>query len=607
MKNFLKLSFIFLIISLFSNDLISNDSELRIQELTNHIKYLASDELEGRKPGTEGADKAADYIAAEFQKLGLKPVNGKYKQSFKVRTGYKVGPASSLDFDVIVPRPGLPRENWQRRKQTLQTNIDWTPLSFSDNNTVTGEMAFVGYGISAPDMNYDDYAGIDVTGKIVIIIMNYPGTKGGENKFVPYSSLRYKATNAKNKGAAGIIFVKEQGDSMNVFLPLNAGLDASNSGIVAIQMNRLSLGKFFPKGKNLKGSEESINKTHKPESFIIPDKIANISVNLEEEFTETSNVMALFEGTDSKLKAEYIIVGAHYDHLGWGASNSRYMGSKPQIHNGADDNASGTAAVIEIAENIVKNPTKRSVLFMAFSAEEMGLLGSKYYTENFLLPLDKSSAMINLDMVGRLRDNEITVFGSASSPDFEAIFNNVDNPDSLQLKLVASGIGPSDHTSFYQNGVPAIHIFTGIHDDYHMPTDDWDRINYEGTLKVVNYTSSIIKNIDNQDKLTFREVKQEGEKSGSKHGYGGPWFGIVPSFEESPLGCQIGGTSPGSPAQAAGLEKDDIITKINDTEIKNLHDFMYKVREHKAGDVLKVHILRDKKEIIKEVKLTVRK
>lgn len=588
--------------------IINESHSQTVEELKEHIKYLASDELQGRKPGTQGADKAADYIAAEFQKLGLNPINGSYKQAFKIRSGYKLGSGNSLDFDVVVPRPGLPRENWQRRKQTLQTNVDWVPLAFSDNKSISGEIAFVGYGISATEFSYDDYEGIDVNGKIAIIIMGTPDSKSKEDKFSPYKSNRYKATNAKNKGAIGIIFVKEQGDSMNVFESLSAGLDANNSGIVAIQMNRLSLGKFFPKGKNLKGCEEKINETKKSESFILPDRFVNISINLEEEFAETHNVMAILEGTDSKLKNQFIIIGAHYDHLGWGAANSRYTGKIPQIHNGADDNASGTAAVLEIAEKIKLNPTRRSIVFMAFSAEEMGLLGSKFFTDNPTISLENSNAMINLDMVGRLRENALTVFGSKSSPDYEKIINDANNDSLFNIKIVASGIGPSDHTSFYQNGVPAIHIFTGIHDDYHMPSDDWDKINYEGIDEIVKFVNEIVLEIDAKDeKLKFNEVKIESASKESKHGYGGPWFGIVPSFEESDKGCLIGGTSPGSPAQAAGLKKDDVIYKINDTDIKNLHDFMYKVREHKAGDVLKVAILRDGKSVTLDVKLTERK
>ena len=576
-------------------------------ELEQHVKYLASDELEGRQPGTDGIEKAGNYIAAEFQKLGLSPINGSYKQQFKVKTGYALGPGNSLDFDLLIPRPGLTREHWKTRKQTMDIKKDWYPLSFSDNKSVSGDLAFVGYGISAPEMDYDDYEGIDVTDKVVIMIMETPDGDDPESKFAPYASNRYKAFNARNKGAVGIIFVKVQGDSMNVFERLENNLDGNNSGIVAVQMNRQSLSKFFPKEKRLIATEIKINETKKAHSFVIADCSVNISVVLEDKYSETHNIMAMIEGTDPALKDEYVIVGAHYDHLGWGAQNSRYTGKTPKIHNGADDNASGTAAVLEIAEEIKVAPLKRSVVFLAFSAEEMGLLGSKYFTSTPEFNLDNATAMINLDMVGKLSESAVTVFGSESSPEFPLIIDKAGEIDSLVVTKVGSGIGPSDHTSFYQEKIPAIHIFTGVHDDYHMPTDDWEKLNYKGLAKIVEFSEHIIRAVDAKDsKLEYHEIKVAEKKSGSKHGYGKVWFGIVPSFQETDKGCPIGGTSPGSPAQKAGLEKDDIIYKIDDTEIKSLNDFMYKIKEHKAGDVLKVFVLRNEKEITFDVELSQR-
>jgi Zn-dependent M28 family amino/carboxypeptidase len=608
MKKIKNISLIILLGFLFVIRTNAKDDNALVKELEQHVKYLASDELQGRKPGTKGGDMAADYIAAEFQKLGLKPIKGSYKQNFKIRTGFKLGPGNNLSFDNLIPKRGLPREMWNTRTQSQELNTDWYPLSFSDNKSVSGDLAFVGYGISAPEIGYDDYEGIDATGKILIMIMQTPESDDPESKFAPYFSNRYKASNAKSKGAVGIIFVRVQGDSMNVFDNLSAGLDATNSGIVAIQMNRQSLGKFFPQGKNLKGSEEKINETGKPESFVIPDRSASITVNLEENYSETDNVMALVEGTDPALRDDYIVIGAHYDHLGWGAENSRYTGLKKKIHNGADDNASGTAGILEIAEKIKVNPLKRSVVFIAFAAEEMGLLGSKYFTNNSMLPLENMDFMVNLDMVGRLEDDKLTIFGSNSAEELPAILDTLALRNDFTLKQVGTGIGPSDHTSFYQENIPAIHIFTGVHEDYHTPDDDWHKLNYGGLAKVVDFTENLIREVDqNFVNLTYaKSVEKPRQSSSGGHGYGGVWFGIVPSFEESDKGCMIGGTSPGSPAQKAGMEKDDIIFKIDDTEITNLHDFMYKIREHSPGDVLNVQFIRNGEKMKTDVKLTKR-
>jgi hypothetical protein len=321
-----------------------------------------------------------------------------------------------------------------------------------------------------------------------------------------------------------------------------------------------------------------------------------MNIVLRDVVSTTSNVIGVIEGTDAKLKNEYIVVGAHYDHLGWGGPSSIFKSGKA-IHNGADDNASGTSGIIALAHKIAAKPLKRSVVLMAFSAEEMGLLGSAFYVNNPLKELQNTVAMFNMDMIGRLRDDKLTLFGIGSSSYWQQITDSLAKVSNLTLIENNEGYGPSDHSSFYKEHVPVIMFFSGTHGDYHHPNDDWDKLNYEGMEKVVNLVYSYVECVSNKsERPDYIKVQESDDKAAKgRHSYGsGAWFGIIPNFEESPLGCKISGASPGSPAMKAGLIENDIITTINGKEIKNLHDFMFAVREHKVGDVLDVEVLRGK-------------
>jgi aminopeptidase YwaD len=595
--------------------LFGQESTISKERIRENIKYLASDSLEGRFPGTPGIELAAKRIISEFKGAGVKPFKGNYRQEFGVTTGVELGDGNYCTWTTLVKRIGLPKDKWRKLSMPWKVGKDYQPMAFSDNDSVSGELAFVGFGISAPDLNYDDYEGIDVNDKIAIILSETPDGEDRDGEFSNYRSLRYKVSNAKMKGAKAVIFVRLQGDSMNVFYRLNWEHIGSNSGIPVIQAWRQSLTQFFPKDKNLIGVEEGIKATKKPNSYYIPDTEVSFAVDLKEVESPTDNIIGIVEGTDSKLKDEYIVIGAHYDHLGWGGGNSRYNGMKQMIHNGADDNSSGVAAMIELAHHIAQNPLRRSVIFMGFSAEEMGLLGSNHFVEEPLLGLDNIAAMLNLDMVGRLRNNDITIFGTGSSPMFSVIIDSIAAETGIRAAKSSDAYGPSDHASFYRKDIPVMMLFTGLHDDYHMPSDDWNKINFEGVAAVAEFGLALAQAIDRRDsKPEFTETKipmpDKGEGGRKSHGYGGVWFGIVPNFETSDLGLKISGTSAGSPAEKAGLADGDIITKMDDAVITNLYDFMYKIKNHKPGDKIMVELLRggnpDKKETV-EVTVTARK
>ncbi|MFA5512153.1 MAG: M28 family peptidase [Candidatus Kapaibacterium sp.] len=573
------------------------------------VKYLASDELKGRLPGTEGGDKAADFIVNHFKTSGLKSWNNSFKQEFMISTGYKYGESSSVAFETIVQRPGVPADKLPKVRQNWVLSHDFVPLGISENGKVEGELAFVGFGISAPEIGYDDYEGIDVKDKIVVLISESPDLDKKDGEFAPYSSLRYKASNARNKGAIGIIMVRIQGDSMNVFERPEFENRGKNTGIVAVQAWRQSLSKFFPKNKTLIAAENNIVKNRKPESFILPNVRVYINSELIDVESPTHNVIGYVEGSDPILKDEYIVIGAHYDHLGYGGPTSlNRSGGKPQIHHGADDNASGVSALIELAYAIAKNPLKRSVIFSSFSAEEMGLLGSAHFIDNSPVDLSKIVAMINMDMVGRMKKNELTTFGTSSGSYFDNIIDSLDLIDTLSIIKASDAYGPSDHASFVVKDIPVLMFFTGVHEDYHKPSDKADKINYGGIVWSVSFIHRVAETIGNYHArpiFTKTESHSKSMKSEREHSYGEVWFGIIPDFGEHPLGCKISGATPGSPADKAGMKADDIITKIDDAEIKNLYDFMYKVRAHKAGDTLNVHILRGKEHTEKiELKVT---
>lgn len=625
--SFRKVVFTLLIIAFSQINLTAQDQPLTpADRMKEHVKYLSSDELEGRYPGTEGIKKAEEYIVNQFKKSGLQPLNGSsYLQEFNVTTGLKLGTGNACTFDVIVEKPGVPRDMLKPVTRTWKMQQDFVPISFSTNGSVSGELVFAGYGISAKDLKYDDYEGIDVKGKVVVVLSNSPVAKVtpkysgnyhsekntlkveyivDDGDFSPFAGLRYKATNARDHGAVGVIFVNIQGDSADVLPTLQYTGISRNSGIVCVFANRTSLSKLFPRNLQINPIEQEINKTKKPKSFALPTVTAKFTVDLLNDDKPTNNIVGMVKGTDPKLADEYFVVGAHYDHLGWGGSNSLHKGAR-EIHNGADDNASGTAAMMELADRFAKNPPRRSVIFIAFSSEELGLYGSAYYVNNPLVPLEKTISMLNFDMVGRYKDGKVNVFGIGTSPLFTTSLDSLAALDSIEATKGNEGFAPSDHASFYGKNMPVLMIFTGVHEDYHKPSDDWDKINYPGMQHIARYSESIVRFIaDRDEKPAFSKVAEPESKMGSSRGGHGAWFGIIPNFAENPKGCLISGSTPGSPAHKAGFQDGDVITKLGDKPIKNLYDLTFALNEYKPCDKVTVQFIRKDKEQSVEVTLS---
>lgn len=571
------------------------------EKLRTHVKYLASDELEGRLAGSPGNIKAAEYILNYFKTIGLKPVNQLYRHDFQVRSGIKLSPKNSVSFTKLIEKPGLPIEMWTKAEKKWTTGVEWQPISFSENSTVNGEVAFVGYGISAKEINYDDYAGIDVKGKIVIVLSDSADGKPVESRFENYSTLRYKESNARDHGAIGVIFVKRISDSSNVFYPLKVERTIKNGGLVVVQATRTEIAKFFPKEKNLYPTELEMRKSKAPNSFVLPNTKVTLTVDIDFQYSDAPNIFGLVQGTDPSKSNEYIVVGAHFDHLGWGLDNSNYKG-KPAIHNGADDNASGTSALMELAAEISKKPLRRNIIFVAFNGEEMGTLGSSYFVKNSPIPTEQITFMLNLDMIGRMKDNKLNIFGTGTSAKFDKLIDSLGILDTLQTLKNSEGYGPSDHSSFYAKGIPILFFFTGAHADYHSPTDDWDKLNYESMVKVMKFSHDVLNTIDadnekpNYIKTGTDPMKANENAGGPPKGYGGVWFGAIPGFEENKTGLLINGCSGGSPCEKAGLKANDIIIKLGEKDVKNLYDLSFVLKQLKVGDKIEVLYVRDGKQ-----------
>lgn len=556
------------------------------EKVISHIRYLASDELKGRMSGTPGAEKAAKYISSQFKDAGLKALgdNDSYYQKFSFTKGIELGAHNR--FEVVT----------DKSKTEFKSGKDFNTLSFSSSGEVDGELVFAGYGISAPDLEYDDYQGLDVKDKVVLVLRYTPEGYDAESPFYNFAALRYKALNAREKGAKAIIFITPFSQEEEIDLA-SIGVDYSysDSGIQSLIMRRDKAKELFLNtGKTLKNLEEKLAKKENP-SFIFAKTSVKIKTEVIEEQGHSANVIGLIEGSDPVLKNEFIIIGAHYDHIGLGKRNSRSNSdNKDNIHNGADDNASGVAGLIELAEffSCRKESLKRSLVFIAFSAEELGLIGASYFVDNPKVPLDKTTAMLNMDMIGRLKEEKLTIFGIGSSPQWESLISNSNSAHNFEIILNNSGFAPSDQSVFFGKGIPVLHFFTGLHDDYHTPGDDWEKINSKGQQKVLSFMADIILDLDSQEnKVAFSNL-EEPKRGSSKFNV---YLGTIPDYSNQMEGVKLMGVREGSPAHKAGLLDDDTIISFNGVSIKNIYDYVYALGDSKPGIPTSLVVLRNYK------------
>jgi hypothetical protein len=568
----------------------------------NDIKTLAAPNMEGRGAGTKGLAKATKYIEHRYKSLGLQPAgtNG-YLQPFTVTTGAKL--KSHNQF--IVEEGG--------KKQALTLNQDFVPVSFSSSGSLTAAVVFAGYGASADEFGYDDYAGLDVKDKIVMVLRYEPeifGVKSGQHGLTQHSQLITKAINARNHGAKALVVINGKlGDGEEDLLMRFGGVSGpQNVGLMLLQVkNAVADSWFKAAGKSLSDVQQQINHSGKPDSFAFPGTLQlSLKVDIEATHAQVNNVLAYLPGKTS----EYVIIGAHFDHLGRGDSNSLAPSQIGQIHPGADDNASGTAGVLELARLFapMKGELDRGILFMSFSGEELGLLGSAEWVKDPTLPLEKCVAMLNMDMIGRIRDSKVYIGGVGTGSTFKTILDQAQKQEpNFKIEYSAGGYSASDHTSFVAKKIPVLFFFSGLHSDYHKPSDTWDKINAPSAAQLLNLVGDVaVQLAEAPSRPTFITVVEDKPVSGGGGGYG-PYFGSIPDFGEVKDGVRFSDVRPGSPAAKAGLKAGDILVQFGDKPIHNLYDFTDALRRSKVGEVVEVKVLREGQPVTASVKLEQRK
>ena len=565
------------------------------QELHDHISYLASDELEGRKPGSPTSKLAATYIADHFKQLGLTLLGEDGFQYFDVVTSVHLGPTNQLTIDGV---EAIPAENY-------------TPTAFSASTNLDAELAFVGYGfkIENDSLAWNDYSGIDADGKWVMILRGTPENEARSSKFDKYAALRSKLLVARDNGAAGVIFVSgSKLDAKDELIDLRIERNLSMATLPVLHVKRDLADQILAEsGKTLSDLETLIDEQLSPSSLVLNIRIAAQTEIVQEEVT-TQNVIAFLPGSDATLKDEFIVVGAHYDHLGWGGKGSgSRMPDTSAVHNGADDNASGVAAVLEIAERLAlgKGAPKRSVLFMAFGAEEMGLLGSKFFTSNPLIKKENIKQMFNLDMVGRLNPDSpsLTIGGTGTAEGIESLLEAQSKDRDFSLATTPDGYGPSDHASFYVEDIPVLFFFTGITEEYHTPADDVETINFKGEKAIADFAYDLIVDVASMEKtFAFTEAGPKGPPKGGKRGK--VKMGIIPDFAAANAnGFLLGGVVPGGPAAIAGMKKGDVMISLEGLSIMNVYDYMGRMAEVKPGMRISVEVMRGEEKLIMIVQL----
>lgn len=568
-------------------------TDISDEDLKEITHFLASDKLKGRKTGTPGEARAAKYIQDVFQKAGLKLLGEDGYQYFDVVTGAESGPATSLTLG----------------EEELQYGEDFVVLSFSSSGFAEGEVVFAGYGfgIHNDSITWNDFADLELDGKWALILRGEPMIDSANSPYTEFAGERHKVLLAKDHGAVGVIFVNGPGlDKEDELMDMHYDKSAALAGIPVFHISREIADKMLSNGDHtIEALENRLNEGLKPMSFPLGAELQG-EAEVNQTTVRASNVVAMLEGNDPTLKGEYVIAGAHFDHLGMGGPGS---GSREPdttvIHNGADDNASGVAGIMELASYFAaERSNKRSLVFIAFSGEEMGLLGSKYFVEHPLVNLSKVQAMINFDMIGRLKeDKKVMVAGTGTSTVSEEILDDLGKRRKFDLAYSPEGFGASDHAAFYTKNIPVFFISTGAHSDYHTSRDDAELLDYKSQEEIVEFTADLVEELSNRvDRLAFQ---QAGPKARSGHGRGYKVvLGIMPDFTGSGSdGLRVDAVRPEGPAGLAGMKKGDVITALNGKSVGNIYDYMARLKNLEKGMAIPVDVLRNGKQKVLIVQL----
>ena len=553
------------------------------ERLRRDVLYLADDARQGRGLGTEGLAQAARYLANGFADAGLDPGgdDGGYLQGFEMPVAIRVGHAAlSLDGEALP------------RGEAFEAFLS------SADGEAAGEVVFAGYGITSDD--YDDYAGLDVDGRIVLVLDYRPASQTSGGASARFLRRAYKVLNARRHGAAAVLIAPETPSVEG--LPGDAGFEPANpttrsGSVLSLSISRATAERIVAAGggPSLAERQARIETTGQPASAPLAGVRLAASVRVERDRQRVANVVAVRRGDDPALAREAVVIGAHYDHLGDGRFGSLAPDRRGEVHNGANDNASGAAGLLELARVFGAGPpSRRSLVLVAFTAEEAGLIGSSRYVEAPTFDLADTAAMINLDMIGTPQGGRVVVFGTESSAGFPALVEAEAASLPIQPDLTDGAYGPSDQTSFYAKGVPVLFFFTGTHPTYHTPDDDVGVIDPEGSVEVLRLVERVARRL--LDDPTRPEVVQAAVPGHGGTGGGGygPRLGTIPAFGGEPVrGVRLQGVRPGSPAERAGLRGGDVLVEYDGAPVANLEEFAALLQASRAGQRIELVVVRD--------------
>jgi len=566
--------------------------EIDGKRILAHLKWLSSDDREGRAAGADGARAASDYIAGHLKQLGYKPIgdDGTFFQNFSLPEGFEIRPETSLEAER------------GSKKAKLAYLKDLKPLSLSGPGDVTAGAVFCGYGIAAPGLGYDDYAGVDVKGKVVLVLRFAPAYDDRKSPFsAPAQRRRHavfqaKVNTAVGAGAAALVILNppRQIRKAKQDVPMH-DVGGKPSKIPVFHVS-YKAGKKLAKvcGFSIQKEQNAIDRELKPRSRVLEGVTLHVNAALEAKRLPVRNILGLLE---AERATETLVIGAHFDHVGRGAYGS-LAGPKGKgvIHNGADDNASGSSSVLEIARYFAarKALLRRDVVIMFFTGEERGLLGSKHYVDVPVIPLERCVAMVNMDMVGRLDRGRLLIGGTGTSPIFPKLLNEKNRRWRIKSKHDPSGRAPSDNTSFYNKGMPVLFFFTGLHSDYHRPSDDWKTIDKRGIGKVAGLAADVCFDLATRDtRPPFTRADSSIEL--------GPFLGL--SLDQRADGVYVIHVERKSPASRAGFKVGDKIEEFEGNPIRSLTNFNQVHSSTKPGQKVKITIRRGPRLIQKTVKL----
>ncbi len=577
------------------------------QRLRTDLKFLASDQLGGRGTYTPGIDLAADYIAQKFAAAGLDI--RRFDNSPFQRFSHFTEPALGAGNELTILGPS-------QRLAHLKVGKDFTPLSISHPGEFKLPLVFVGYGITASPLGYDDYANIEVTGKAAIVLRHEPQQDNPSSVFdgtrnSKYAYLDRKIANAVRHGVKALIFCNDR-YSVDALQAASGGLTPRSSSfgddrlmnfdvhgqlsqqpIPVIHCHRELVDQLLKTAgeRDLASLEQQIDRELKPASRELPDWEVAGAVSIQQKANSLKNVIGVLDGRN-KTAHEVVVIGAHYDHLGMGGFGTLAPWTVA-IHNGADDNASGTAAMLEIARRLAdrRSQLRRSIIFIAFSAEEKGLIGSEHYVSNPLFPLKNTVAMLNLDMVGRLR-KQLTVYGTGTARHFGSTVSRLAKQHKLPISSSPGGYGPSDHSSFHARGIPVLHFFTGLHEDYHRPSDDYDKLNYKGVSQITDLVTELAYELATAEQrpeptstdayastLTLRSPRENNHSTTAK----GIDLGVAVHSEPVGGGLKSVRVSKYSPAADAGMRPGDIILKVTGQPVNDASEIHRLIQQAENG------------------------